>query len=810
MILRRIGRGYPALAVWYVATLAIGLGTLAALASLLFGLGYRPLPFRQPARLVAIWERGDPGPAVEAISAPDLADMAAGARNSLASLGLFIPDQLALLGRGGATPLGTCAIPLREFRVLGLRPVLGRGLGKGDAPAGPGVLAPALISRRLWRARYAGNPAILGRVLRIGRNPRDAHAWAVRIVGVVPSGAGIPLPFAPSASTVDLWYRARDMSGHPRRQAAFFGVARLRPGATLAQARAALLATTRRLGQRFAFERHKLPVVESFTAIADGPARRTAGLLVLGVALVFLLAYLSLVVLMVAEADRRRRGIAIRAALGATRWHLWSEIAIEKCALTGLAVVLGLALAFPLLRWLGQMVPAAGIGAPLRHPAPMLAAVPLAFAAVAFAGALLWSALLSRSASGTSGGGAILLSSGAPGPSAAPTARSWRLILLAAQAGVAMCLFAAAALAARTYAARSSADLGPAPGRTVLFSVAPRTNASLDAATILAFKHRVLTRLGRVPGVQATALADTLPPDGTPASFVKLSDPLGEQRTATPAQAVSAGFFNALGIPILYGRSLQRSDDRRGAPPVAVISLEMATRNWPSPGRAVGTEIALGASLAQRYRIVGVVGNFGGFWFDPPVPEIYVPEVDSWYPGGTVILRDARSASAVPALARQALAGMPLPAAISAATTMRASWRATLTRPAARSAGMLLLALLGLALTVQGVYAVSAAMVQASRHDLAVRMALGASPARTALSLAAAIASSVGLGGTLGAIAMIAAQPLLARGIGGAAGPPLASILAAAALMVLAAAAGSYLPARAAVRLEPVEFLRQG
>jgi putative ABC transport system permease protein len=294
---------------------------------------------------------------------------------------------------------------------------------------------------------------------------------------------------------------------------------------------------------------------------------------------------------------------------------------------------------------------------------------------------------------------------------------------------------------------------------------------------------------------------------GYPTPFVKQDDAPGTQREATPPTPVSPGYFRTLGIPILFGRGFDDADNL-GGEAVAIISLDMAKRNWASPQQAVGSQIALGSKLQNHYKIVGVAANFTGYWSQEPVPTIYLPAAQSGYICGEVILRTSAPPRSVAALAPQMLAGMANPATISNISTMQAQWQATLTRPLARMAGMLLLALLGLALSVQGVYAVAAAAVAARQHELAVRSALGAPPGRLVWSVTHELVAAVIAGAGLGAAAALDLHRLLERWLGPSALWQAQTIAIAIVLLALAAAAGCYFPARRAAKADPMAALR--
>ena len=222
----------------------------------------------------------------------------------------------------------------------------------------------------------------------------------------------------------------------------------------------------------------------------------------------------------------------------------------------------------------------------------------------------------------------------------------------------------------------------------------------------------------------------------------------------------------------------------------------------------MGSQIAFGSKT--HYKVVGVAANFTGFWSQKPVPTIYLPLAQSAYRlGGDVIVRTA-SPRTVEALAPQALAGMAIPATVSDVSTIQARWQETLTRPLARMAGMLMLALLGLGLSIQGVYAVAAATVSARRHELAVRSALGALPNRLVWNVTRELLLAVIVGAGLGVIAAVDLRPLLAHWLGPAATWQTEPIAAAVVLLALAGAAGCYFPTRAATRANLAKLLRQG
>ncbi len=813
----RMWRGSLLLTAQFSATIAIGMGAATALVSVLLALGYQPLHYRDPGRLVAVWERPESGDQLIGISGPDLADFADATHSIFASLGGFSARPLWGLDTRGATKIRTCYIHASVFSDLGMRPVLGREVRPDDEPVGPirkaGVVPPAWISYEFWQSRYGGTPSVIGTTIGIGSSAMGENASLVRILGVLPRRISIPLPFTKVAT--DVWYiLERDSVARPREAKSFLGLGRLRPGVSVAQAEAALAVVLERLGQRYSFNRGKRVVVQTLDEIAQGPLRQTMGLLVSGVALVFLVGCVNVAILMAAEGRRRWREIALRAALGASRWRLWREVALGRCVLAFISLGLGVAFALALLRVLAWLVPTAGLAAPLEQLPPLNVAILFSFAAFALALSLVWSALLVAAATTDGAGASRALSiSGGPGYTGlsdrGPRAGLWWLILAAGQAGAGICLLAAAAMTVGTYAIRSAANLGPAPQRTVLLSFDVRSNVFATTAQTLDCDRQVLSQLERLPGTEAIALVDEFPPPGTPVPFFKEGDAAGVERAATYAISVSPGYFRTLGIPILYGRGFDNTDTP-GGEDAAIISLDMAQKNWTSPRDAVGSLIHYGSKFQNQLRIVGVAANFTGYWSQEPFPMVYLAEAQTPIGSGLVILRTTASAVSIAALSRQLFDGRTIPAVITDVSTMQARWQATLTRPLARMAGMLLIGLLGLALCVQGVYAVAAGTVAARSHELAVCSALGALPGQTAWNVTRGLILAVMAGAGLGAAATIGLRPILSPWLGAPAAWQLPAIAAAVVLLAMAAAAGCWFPARAAMRTDPVELLRQG
>lgn len=803
----RNSRRSPLLTAQFVLTIVLGMGTAASLVSLMFALGEEPLPYTDSSRLVEIWERVESGSEVVAISGPDLADFAEATKSSFVALGGFANTRFWLVDRRGPIEASACYIQASAFSSLGIRPVLGRGVFPSDESLVGGPEAPAWISYEFWKTRYGSSPSIIGTSIGLSDGPTAPVGSRVRVVGVLPRSASIPFPSREIKA--DLWYLLPPgISSRSRESNVFFGLGRLQAGVSPAQAESAIGAVAQRLGQRYVFDRRKHPVVRSLEEVARGPVKRTMGLLTLGLGLVFLVGCANLAVLMGAEGRARRRDIAIQFALGASARRLWLDLTFEKGLLTLVSLALAVPYAINALRLLAWLIPAADLGPPLSRPPELNFFVLVGFAVVALAATVVWSLLLAGAAGG---GESFLAGGGGPGHLATsdsrPGAGRWWFVLIAAQTGLGICLLGAAAVTAGAYIARSALHLGPAPGQIVLMSLSPPDNAILTDAKAEELNREVLATLERLPNTRAVALADMFPPSGFPAAFRKPGDADDITREATLPASVSPDYFRALGIPILFGRGFTPADDIHGEP-VAIISLDLAERNWPSPGDSIGSEVIFGPK--SRYKVIGVAANFGGYWFQHPVPGVYLPERQWKGVSAAAIIRTAASPESVAALAPRLLSAMPIPVTAFDVSSMQARWQATLTRPLARMVGMTLLAVLGLLLSFHGAYSVAAASVAARRHELAVRSALGAPGRLLVWSVTRRVIIAVLFGAASGAGAAIALKKLLEQWMGPLTESVVTPIAAAIVLLWIAVALGCYFPARAALRTDPARLLRHG
>jgi putative ABC transport system permease protein len=789
---RRLRRA-PGFTLAAVLTLALGIGANAALFALVDAVVLRPLPFPRPDRLVAIRESWRQG---RSAAAPgNLTDYHVPALESLAAWHYVSMD---LSGTGHPEALEGNAVGADFFAVLGTGPVLGRAfLTEEDREGGAKVV---ILSDALWRSRFGADPDILGRSVRL-----DRQAYAV--VGVLPPGFVTPGALAsgrevsvlvPTAFSAALLANRGDHETNV--------VARLRPGASVAQADSELRAISERLAKQFPDSNAEIRAgAIGLDRDITGDVRHSLLLLLGAVAAVLAIACLNVANLMLVRALGRHRELAVCGALGAPRGRLVLGLLAESLLLAGLGGAAGLALAGFLLSGLKALAPA---------DTPRLAAA-------ALDGRVLAAALVATVVTGVLFGLAPALAATRADPKAllqlgerqhsSRAVLRWRGALVSGQVALALVLLVAASLVVRSMARLSSVALGFETSRVVAAQVNLPEAGYPDATRRLAFFEELERRLAAHPGVEAAAFVNRLPLRGGWGTGIQLED-----RSADPehyddvdSQAVSRGYLRALGIPLLRGRGFD-ARDREGAPYVALVNEDFRRR-------LAGGESVLGKRFRRGPKgpWITVVGEVASLHRSGPdaeaTPQIYLPAAQTGlYPVqlSDVALRGSGGTGALAALLRAEVEALDPEQPISRVMPLDEA----LARSAApRRFGLALLAgfaLTALALTLVGIYGVAAYSVGQRIPELGVRLALGADRGRILGLVVRGMLGQVLLGVAIGLCLALAAT----RALGGLLfeiTPTDPFTFAVVPLLVVAAAALAALgPALRATRVDPVSALR--
>ncbi len=779
-----------------IAILALGIGGSVTIFSIVDAVLLRPLPFPEAARLVSIDETLEGRPS--AVSPVNFFDWQAQAK-SFQGLAIYTDQGMTLTWGDRADAVSGVSASSTFFPVLGLKPEIGRWFSAEDDRA-PGP-SSVILSHGLWQRAFGGARDVLGRQAMFDGQP-------FTIIGVVPPGAEFP-------EKTEAWFSlalsSRNTAQTSRGAHYVSAIARLRPGVTLAGAEAEMRAIQSRLAAAYPrTNQNYSATVQGLVDATVGSARR-ALLLVLGaVGLLLLIACVNVSGLLLARAAARRTEMAVRAALGAGRLALVRQVLVESLLLAAIAAAAGTLLATwatgAVVAILPEDVPRvaqSGIDARVLAFTAMLAALSAllfgclpAFQAMASAPA---TSLQSARRDGGAGG-----------------SRRFRESLVAVEVALAFVLLVGASLAVRSFDLLRRVEPGFNARGVLTFTLSLPGGVYKDDSQVSAFYRNLVERLQEIPGVTGaagvmippvarTGFGGTFSIDGRPDAS-GAEEPRAQMRPVTPT------YFRTLGIPVTSGRAF---DDRDGsdAPPVAIVSEMAARRFWPgeSPiGKRLRMHVSAVAGRQPFREIVGIVRDVKHGRLDlPAAPMVYMPHAQHASSWMALMVRS----TADPASLQKAAADVvhradktivplemtPLEARV-AASRADQRFRAVLLGVFAGSAFLL---------AIVGLYSVVAYATTLRRHEMGVRMAVGAD-ARDIVGLIVRQGMRpviVGLAlGCAGALGLSRLMRTLLFGV-----RPFEPGLMALALLAfaLAAAVACYLPARRASAFDAVSALRQ-
>ena len=668
-----------------------------------------------------------------------------------------------------------------------------------------------MVSYAYWQ-RYLGGAADLS-AFHLG-----AEGAVYSVVGVMPKGFNFPAGAA-------LWVTRTADPDHNRTAHNWRVVARLRPGVTIARARADLGAIARRIHQQFGKDADLsdaavMPLADSLV----GDVRTALLTLLAAVALLLLVACANVAGLLLARTSARRKELAIRAALGAGRWRLVQQFLAESFLLSFAGGAFGIAIAAAAVRGLPAIIPAnlpRQEGVAMNAPVLLFALASVVVIAVALGLFGAWRA--------TAGDPQPALNSGARGSGGAGASQRFRGFLVAGEIAATLVILVGAGLLGRSFLRLVTTDPGFSPQNliTMQFSVTT-TKWQVDARQIRMLGD-LMARLKRIPGAQSVGLASALPvaagddlPDGTflllngrkpPANFDEYHRLRQNAALTAEASYCVAGdeYFRTMGIPLIRGRRF-REQDVADAPNVAVVSQSLARRQWPHQD-PIGQTIFFGNmdGIMKPLTIVGIVGDVRARGLDFPAASViyvdYRQRGMSPSASPTVLVRAAAPAGEIVSAARAIFhdAAPDVPVKFSTFENEMGGWLAD---------RRFLLLLVGFfaaaALTVAaiGIYGVVAFSVTRRAPEIGIRVALGAGRADVLRLIVGEGARLAIAGLTIGIAASLLLTRLVASLLFGVSATDPLTFLAVSALLSLFAVLASYLPARRAMRLDPNRALR--
>ncbi|MBI3981752.1 MAG: ABC transporter permease [Gemmatimonadetes bacterium] len=789
----------PGYATVAIVTIALALAGNAAIFSILKAVLLEPLPYREPERLVTIDVMSTRGFYIST-SIPNYRDW----RDRTTAFEAFAGASgwgFILTGRGQAEAVSAQAVIGDLFTVLGLEPERGRLFGAAETE--PGAAPVVVLGERFWRARLGADPAIVGQTLALDGRP---HV----VTGVLRREAGYPTPdvnvYVPMGSIPGLPFDDR-RSGFGTR-----AVARLAPGITLVRAQEELNRATRAVEEEEGrtIEHPEVRTLrEFFVGDVDGMIWILGG----AVGFVLLIATANVGNLTLARGEGRRREIAVRSSLGASRGAVLRTLLMESLVLALTGGVAGLALAFASVRFAVPLLPESvplvlreRIGVDLGVAGFTLLLAGLTGLLAGLIPALRASRTelareLRDGGRGTGGTGRQRLRSG----------------LVVAEVALALMLLIGAGLMLHSLRNLGTADKGFSEAG-VLTAGVPLADDRYDSKERWrGFYEELVTRATAMPGVRTAALALLVPLTQRSWELGVLPDNVPydqEQQQSVLYNVVSPGYFEAMGITMLDGE-LFTGAERDGTDPVAVIDETMAARFWPGE-RAVGRRITFeqteGPSPAPVYRtVIGVVRNVRHYELRSPSRiQVYVPlsqTLRRWGMSLTMILKaDVAPSSLVAALAREVDTMDPT---IPLIRVRELEDYVTSDLSDSRALGAVLSLFGGVALAIAGVgiFGVVSFVVLQRAREIGIRMALGAAPRQVAAWVARFAGALAGAGVAAGLLGSAILSRVL-RGFLYEVNPIDPGLyLAVTALLLSVAALAVYVPARRAMRVDPVTVL---
>ena len=786
-------------------TLALGIGANAAIFSLVSAIILRPLPYPNPTELVGLgqWrnQKGQ-GYVQTGVSAPNILDIAR-QKNIFQQVGYYRFADLNITEDNHPESIDSIQASLDMLPLFGVQPQIGRFFSAEEMQ--PGHDQVAILGYRLWKTRYGADPAILGKTIRLDEKPYT-------IVGVMPAhfrftwdqeiGVFVPLALTPEELSEKGRATSRDLETQ----------ARLQPSVTVQQAQAAMDTLAANLaiehpeadeGWGFKVE----PLHAAYYRHIGQPLLIMSG----AVLFVLLIACGNVANLLLARATVRRREIAIRAAIGANRRRLITQLLTESVVLALLGGLLGLSLAY-----LGDRLLTLEMAHYRRFSVPNASVINLDWRVLLFAlGLTLLTGIIFGLAPAWIASRTDLNESlRESGANATADSGRQRLRngLVASEIALTLVLLTGAGLLVRTFLGLMQVDLGIDPTNVVTMEIdLPHYKYPAPANQSL-FYRRLLMRVQSLPGVKAAGIEQP----GSRVFFQPEGQPVmtpGQEPTAN-FNVVSPGDFTALGIGLLQGRGLTEND-ADGATPVALISETAARRYWPN-ANPIGRHLSIlarvysgkSADTPQSLEIVGIVKDRRGYDLWEPRADIYVPFEQHPVPWGYLNVRTAVPPLTVVPSIRQAVLAIDNEQPVNEVML--------LTDQIAQSYGALrfpmtlvwTFATLAVVLSAVGIFGVMSYTVSRRTHELAIRMALGADRLTLLRQILREGLGITLIGVVLGLTAALGLSRIMADYVYGIKATDPLTYAAATLVLVLTALAACYIPARRAASVNPMRALR--
>jgi putative ABC transport system permease protein len=790
----------PGLTVVAVVALALGIGANTSIFTTVNAMLLHPFPFEHFDRLVAVWETAPKQDEDHIALAPanfrDWREQSHSFQEFAAGHGW----EVNLTGTGAAERVDAYQVTSSFFPLLGMPAQLGRTLSSQDFE--PGRSSVVVVSYGFWQQRLGGNPGVIGSRVRL--NSQD-----FAIVGVMPTDFAYPagveiwgpldLPLAEQAGRVNHYLQV---------------IGRLKPGVSISQAQADLQAVAGRLAQQFPQTNagHSARLVNLVNELMSD-ARQFILVLMGAAGFVLLLACANVANLQLAQGTARQKEIALRLALGASRGRIARQVLIESVLQSFLGAAAGLILASWDLKWRLAMVPAVI----MQHAPPgirhmRIDGYVLAFtAAVAVVAGILAGLAFAWHASRVDLNETLKESSRGGGGSS--SSHRLRGLLVVTEVALALVLLTGAGLMVKGFRHLVISNPGYDRRNVLTFQIALPESKYRNESQVREFYDQLVERLGALPGVEAAAAASNLPGqwNWTRTEYTAEGQPPaapGELRLAI-AEAFTPDAFRALRIPVVRGRTLSAQDGPDSTPAV-VLNASLAKRLWPGEN-PLGKRVHFGSSEsgAPWCTVVGVVGDIEPAPFGHTLPPMaYFPLDQLTQRSLSIAVRTVGDPIALAAAARAQVQALDQEQPVFDMRTLEQVIDDDLSGVKVSADMMTVYALIALILSASGIFALMAYSVSQRTHEIGVRMALGAQHGVVLRMVVgrALILALIGL--AIGVPAALALTRALSNVLLGVIQVDAAIFVAFALLLALVATLAAYIPARRAMKVDPMVALR--
>jgi putative ABC transport system permease protein len=770
--------------------LALGIAANVAVFSLVNGLFLRPFPFPNPDRLVYFNETAPKWNLdIVGINYPDFDQWRRGVK-LFDGIALYNEQAFNVSGQSGAERVTGARVTHEFARVLGIAPIVGRTFTpEEDRPNGPPVV---VIGYGIWKDRFSCDPHVVGRTLRL-------DGVAHTIVGVLPAEAEFP-------GEVRLWV---PFAGDPHQtEQSYFaeGIGRLKPGVTAAQAERDVIRAHQPVWEARDQERVVSPFVRPLRDQFVKDFRNAASTLLGAVAILLVVACANVASVMLARALARRREMGIRLALGAARLHLVRQLLVENVILALVGGALGLALGHSAVRMLVRTLPDA---------LPTWASFGIDARVVVFsvAASLITVVLFGWAPAfhATRGDLRSAVHDSSNGTTASPRGRRTLWFLVSAEFAMAALLLVCGGLLLKAFDRVRHVEPGFRTDRVLTFALSLPDATYATAAQRIQFWDALRERLGRLPGVHSAGLITCLPLGCHWGTFYVVEGETrnpGDHRPVTLYRLASPDYFKTMDVRLLDGRLFDEHDGRDHRN-VVIVNETFARTFWPDGRSPVGRRIKNPGEESPWLTVVGLVRDVRHYGLERPMrPGIYQPlPADASATLSVALHTSVAPESATPA-ARAALRELDPDLPLFRVQTIETAMRRSLRTRTTISWLLGIFAAMALVLALGGSYGVVSYLATQRAREIGIRTALGARNRDIVLAVVGRGIVSVSAGILIGIVSSMAASRLMAEMLFGVPAGDRAVLSSVAIALLATAAAGSWLPARRAARVQPLKALR--